>query len=475
MLREDVRALGAEVGADPEVESERAVRATMKWLDSHGDWLLVFDNAEHPDVISPLLPQAGLGHIIITSRYPAWGEIARVRRVDVWKPDEAAAYLSRRTGRTPEKAATATATSLGNLPLALAQVASYVEETGSGFDGYLNLLRRRPADTLKLTARSSDAQKAVASVWDIALERVGAANPAAVDLLNLFSFLPSNGISRSLLLEGADRLPSRLRATIRDQLAFDASIGALRRYSLIDATPDAFSVHRLVQTVVQTRLDTKSRQVFYEAAASLGGQRGPGARTEEQAATAVPPLWSERTLKYLLSPDLGSAAASLVRRAIAHFEERTVLRFMPLTKPPAQPDVNYIRVRKGNSDSSAVGMLGGEQFLSLTGLSLGSTIHSFGHAVGLWHEHSRADRDQHVAIVWENIGPEYHHNFNIKFSGHERIRPYDFASIMHYPHNAFSRNGRPTIIPKEDLEMGQRVELSAGDVFLINTLYGDKA
>jgi hypothetical protein len=272
--REDMKALGAELGAESEVDPDRAVKATIKWLDCCGDWLLVFDNAEHPDVIRPLLPQAGLGHIIITSRYPAWGEIARVQRIRVWKPKEAKAYLSRRTGLAPGKAATAMASALGNLPLALAQVASYIDETGSGFDGYLDLLRRRPADTLKLTAHPAAAQKAVASVWDIALERVGASNPAAVDLLNLFSFLPSDGISRSLLLDGADRLPSRLQATIRDQLAFDASIGALRRYSLIDTTPDAFSMHRLVQTVVQTRLDTKSRQVFYEAAASLEDQRG---------------------------------------------------------------------------------------------------------------------------------------------------------------------------------------------------------
>ena len=103
----------------------------------------------------------------------------------------------------------------------------------------------------------------------------------------------------------------------------------------------------------------------------------------------------------------------------------------------------------------------------------GTAIHSIGHAVGLWDEQSRADRDKYVAIVWENIGPEFHHNFEIRVSGHERIRPYDYDSIMHAPRNAYSRNGTPTIIPKEDLSIGQRTGLSTGDVFLINALYGD--
>ncbi len=69
----------------------------------------------------------------------------------------------------------------------------------------------------------------------------------AVDLLNLFAFLPSDGILRSLLVQQADRLPSPLRGTVRNQLALDAAIAALRRYSLVDTTPDGFIVHRLVQ------------------------------------------------------------------------------------------------------------------------------------------------------------------------------------------------------------------------------------
>ena len=32
-------------------------------------------------------------------------------------------------------------------------------------------------------------------------------------------------------------------------------------------------------------------------------------------------------------------------------------------------------------------------------------MHEFMHALGLWHEQSRPDRDQFVRILWENIIP----------------------------------------------------------------------
>jgi hypothetical protein len=90
-------------------------------------------------------------------------------------------------------------------------------------------------------------------------------------------------------------------------------------------------------------------------------------------------------------------------------EEHTCLRFVEWNGGNQYVSHNdYLRIdRTPATCSSFVGRMNiGEQDVTLAPGCLtliGEVQHELLHALGLYHEQSRMDRDDHVHIVWENI------------------------------------------------------------------------
>lgn len=99
------------------------------------------------------------------------------------------------------------------------------------------------------------------------------------------------------------------------------------------------------------------------------------------------------------------------------------------------------------------------------------------HALGVYHEHTRPDRDNYLRINLNNVAPENYKDFKIK-TEQQVILPrerFDFWSIMLYGPKAFSMNGKNTIISKvkgqKVIEEQMKKSMSVGDVELLRTLY----
>lgn len=198
--------------------------------------------------------------------------------------------------------------------------------------------------------------------------------------------------------------------------------------------------------------------------------------------------WSGGVIPYTIT----DATESIVDGAIEMIENQTP----GVTLVPRNGEADYVTFRDASGCSSAIGRQGdGQQFINLkvdegdgeSFCSIGNAAHEILHALGMFHEHTRCDRDDFVTINFGNIEAGKEGNF-FKAGADEQgedcgaetavfdIDDYDFGSIMHYPLDAFNTEGNtitPIVTVDPSIFIGQRSAVGPTDAETIDQLYGD--
>lgn len=238
------------------------------FLETHSRWLLVFDNAQDVQSLRPYLPNCRGGHMIITSRNPIWGNLARTIEVSKFERSESVKFLLNRTGQGSRKAADELAEALGDLPLALEQAGAYMDANKKPLDEYLKSFQERRLEVLA-KSKPSDYPDTVATTWDISFQAVGKDYPVARELLQLFSYLAPDDIPLPYIVKDSGYLPDNVSSVLEDEDRRDEALAALMRYSLISRSGDKISMHRLVQAVTRNCMGKDDKKMWAEMAFKL--------------------------------------------------------------------------------------------------------------------------------------------------------------------------------------------------------------
>ena len=256
-VAEDLAAAAPLLGLPADGPAGEVAGSVVAALGARRDWLVVFDNAQAPGDLAGLVP-GGAGHVLITSRNRAWSGAAFQLDLEVFSRAESVVFLCKRSGRPESEAAGELASELGDLPLALAQAAAYIDARALTVGGYLALYRD-PVLARRLRDEGLDAGEYPASVartWLLTIGQLSAHRPVAVELLRLCAFLGPDDIDLEVLAAGAAETTGSLYAALGDRLERTEAAGALARASLVTATAqDRLRVHRLVQAVTRDQLD----------------------------------------------------------------------------------------------------------------------------------------------------------------------------------------------------------------------------
>ena len=303
------------------------VLEVLDWLSqpANTSWLLVFDNVDREYRRGGQDPNAydihtffpgDHGSILITTRQAQLAQLGASKKLD--KVDESQAreifqkWCGDSSGRsymptdnicTTTKQIWARAnwpgteiarcqdilSKLDGLPLALAQSAAYLRETGIDCVSYLQCYEKQWNMLMKShdSPLLSYAERNIATTWSISWEVIKSKNEAAASLLLLWAFLDNNALSHQLfqaVLSSDALFPEWLCTLATDELKFTEATRVLLNHSMIERATESncYSVHPVVHTwASNVQVDDKEQLELIRTAAIIVGLGIPKTKNQD--------------------------------------------------------------------------------------------------------------------------------------------------------------------------------------------------
>ncbi|KAL8915671.1 MAG: hypothetical protein Q9172_006778 [Xanthocarpia lactea] len=251
-----------------------AVLKVKDWLlKTDQRWLLVLDNADDAALFKHVWPFHAVGSVLLTSRNPNVAfDLAKGNfNVEPFDDTEGSQMLLKLSGiekpsDSNQDSAQAITHTLGGLPLALDQIAGFIQQRRMAFKDFLQLYKGN-AD--KIDARKigiTDYEHTISTVWEMSLNNLEG-QPRT--LLELLAFLNPDKIDEVFLKEAPRAAPAFETefGFLTDEMDLLDAEEALLQSTLINKSSEAgfLSVHRLLQAAVMRKLSSEAKVRYFDA------------------------------------------------------------------------------------------------------------------------------------------------------------------------------------------------------------------
>lgn len=237
-----------------------------EWMNNNNNWLFVLDNMEDCNHINKLirlvqnarLPNARK-HFLITTRRNE--NIENYIFVDTFSKEESNNYLYNITKEMPNEYSCQLGESLGWLPLALEQAATYIVKEKIDYKEYYRLLNKKGLlETLK-KGEYTDNTLAVNATFNLSIEKLNCEELR--QLLYLCSYFASENIELEWIRSSYKHLQKypNLCKLVNDTDSLQKMAEELSSYSLIREDDGKITIHRLTQTVIRKMLENDNEWV----------------------------------------------------------------------------------------------------------------------------------------------------------------------------------------------------------------------